>query len=90
MQTRDRIFDDLSKLVTSAAGVAQGMREEAETAVRAQLERWVNEANLVTREEFDVVRELAVRAREDAERLEARVAALEARLRAAADPSTGD
>ncbi len=80
MQTTSRVFDDLAKLLTNAAGVAQGMRAEAETAIRAQLERWVAEANLVTREEFDAVREMAARAREDAERLEARLAALEAKL----------
>ncbi len=80
MQTTGRLFDDLSKLMTNAAGVAQGMRGEAEQAMRAMAERWIAEANLVTREEFDAVREMAVRAREENERLEARIAALEARL----------
>ncbi len=86
MQTTGRLFDDLSKLMTNAAGVAQGMRGEAEQAVRALAERWVAEANLVTRDEFDAVREMAVRAREENERLEARIAALEARLAGAAEP----
>lgn len=81
MQTTSRVFDDLAKLLTNAAGVAQGMRAEAETAIRAQLERWVAEANLVTREEFDAVREMAIRAREENEALKARIAALEETLK---------
>ncbi|GMG84730.1 hypothetical protein LNKW23_39460 [Paralimibaculum aggregatum] len=84
MQTRGGMFDDLSKLMTNAAGVAQGMRAEAETAIRAQLERWIGEANLVSRDEFDAVREMAVKAREENERLAARLAELEAKLAGAA------
>lgn len=80
MQTTGRFFDDVAKLMTNAAGVAQGMRGEAEAAFKSLLERWVAEANLVSREEFDAVREMAVRAREENERLEARIAALEAKL----------
>ena len=80
MQTTGRLFDDLSKLMTNAAGVAQGMRGEAEQALRSLAERWIAEANLVTREEFEAVRGMAVRAREENERLDARIAALEGRL----------
>ncbi len=80
MQSRSPFLDDLSKLMTSAAGVAQGARAEAETAFRGMLERWLSEANLVTREEFDAVREMAVKAREENEALKARLAALEARI----------
>ncbi len=80
MQSQSRFLDDMSKLLTNAAGVAQGMRAEAETAIRAQLERWISEANLVQREEFEAVRDMAARAREENERLEARLAALEAKL----------
>ncbi len=78
MQTRNKILDDLAQLMTNAAGVAQGMRVEAETAMKSLFERWLQESNLVTREEFDAVRDMAVKAREENERLEARIAALEA------------
>ncbi len=80
MQTRNKVLDDLAQLMTNAAGVAQGMRVEAETAMRSLFERWMQEANLVGREEFDAVRDMAVKAREENERLEARIAALEAAL----------
>jgi len=80
MQTRDKLFDDLSQLMTNAAGMAQGVKAEMDTAMRSWVERWLADSNLVTREEFDAVREMAARAREENERLEARIAALEARL----------
>ena len=80
MQTRDKIFDDISQLMTNAAGMAQGMKTEAETAMKSWMERWLADANLVTREEFDAVREMAARAREENESLAARIAELEARL----------
>lgn len=80
MQTRNKLLDDLAQLMTNAAGVAQGMRVEAETAMRSLFERWMQDANLVSREEFDAVRDMAVKAREENERLEARIAALEATL----------
>ena len=79
MQSRNKMLDDLSQLMTNAAGVAQGMRTEAETAMRSWFERWLSESNLVTREEFDAVREMAVKAREENERLAKRIAALEAK-----------
>ena len=79
-QTSNRIFDEFAKLMTDAAGVAQGVRREAETAIRAQAERFLSEMDLVKREEFDVVREMAIKAREENEALKARIAALEARL----------
>ncbi len=82
MQTRSKLFDDLAQLLTNAAGVAQGMKEETETLMRSWFERWVTEANLVTREEFEAVREMAARAREDNERLAERIAALEERVAA--------
>jgi hypothetical protein len=80
MQTRDKMFDDISKLMTNAAGMAQGMKTEAETAMKSWMERWLADAELVAREEFDAVREMAVKAREENESLSARIAALEARL----------
>lgn len=88
MQTRSKVFDDLSQLFTNAAGMAQGVKSEAETAFRGWMERWLAESNLVTREEFDAVREMATRAREENDALRTRIEALESR-RAAAAPKTG-
>lgn len=76
-QTRNKIFDDFSQLMTNAMGVAQGARTEAETAMKSWVDRWMAERNFVTREEFDAVRDLAVKAREENEALAARIAALE-------------
>jgi BMFP domain-containing protein YqiC len=80
MQPGNRFFDDLSKLMTSAMGVAQGAKVEAETAMKSLLDRWLASRDLVTREEFDAVRAMAQKAREENEALKARLAALEARL----------
>ena len=80
MQTRNPLFDDLSRLMTNAAGVAQGVREEAETLMRSRLERFMADANLVAREEFEAARDMAQKAREENMALEARIAALEAKL----------
>ena len=82
-QTRSRIFDDVARLMTDAAGVAQGVRREAETIVKTQTERLLATMDVVTREEFEAVRDMAVLARQQNERLEARLAALEAKERAA-------
>jgi BMFP domain-containing protein YqiC len=82
MQTRNKILDDLAQLMSNAMGVAQGAKVEAETAFRSLVDRWIAERNLVTREEFDAVRAMAQKAREENETLKARIAALEA---AAAD-----
>lgn len=79
MQTRNRFLDDISQLMTNAAGVAQGVKDEAETAVRQRVERWLADMDLVTREEFEAVREMAVKAREENEALKARIEALEAK-----------
>ena len=79
MQNRSKIFDDLSQLMTNAAGVAQGVKEEAETAVKSRMERLIADMDLVTREEFEVVRAMAEKARAENEALEARIAALEAK-----------
>ena len=78
MQTRNKIFDDISQLMTNAMGVAQGAKDEAETAVRGWIDRWMAERDFVTREEFDAVRAMAQKAREENEALKARIAALEA------------
>lgn len=81
MQTRNKIFDDLSQLMTNAMGVAQGAREEAETAMKGMIDRWLAERDLVTREEFEAVRAMAQKAREENAALAARIEALEARLK---------
>ncbi len=78
-QTRGRIFDDIAKLMTNAAGVANGVKREAETAARSQVERVLSSMNVVTREEFEAVREMAALAREENEELRRRIAALEVR-----------
>ncbi|HVL21160.1 MAG TPA: accessory factor UbiK family protein [Amaricoccus sp.] len=78
MQTRNKVFDDLSHLFTNAMGVAQGAKTEAETAMRGFVDRWLAERNFVTREEFDAVRAMAQKAREENEVLKARLDAVEA------------
>lgn len=77
MQTRGKFLDDMSQLMTNAMGVAQGARTEAETAFRGMVDRWLADRDLVTREEFDAVRAMALKAREENEALAARLAALE-------------
>jgi BMFP domain-containing protein YqiC len=79
-QTNNRLLDEIARLMTDAAGVAQGARREAETIMRGQAERLVSGLDLVPREEFEVVKAMAQRAREENERLAARIAVLEARL----------
>lgn len=79
-QTSSRLFDEFAKLMTDAAGVAQGVRREVDTVVKAQAERFLSEMDLVRREDFEVVREMAVKAREENDRLAERVARLEAKL----------
>nr|WP_321443803.1 accessory factor UbiK family protein [uncultured Cohaesibacter sp.] len=78
--TNNRLFDEFAKLMTDAAGVAQGVRDEAETAIRGQLERFMGDMDLVTRDEFEAVKEMAVAARDENDRLAARLAVLEAKL----------
>jgi BMFP domain-containing protein YqiC len=78
MQTRNKILDDISQLMTNAMGVAQGAKDEAETALKGLVDRWLADRDFVTREEFDAVRAMAQKAREENEALAARLAALEA------------
>ncbi len=80
MQTRNKILDDLSRLMNSALGVAQGAKNEAETAMKSLLERWLADHDLVTREEFEAVQAMALKARQENEALQARIEAIEARL----------
>jgi BMFP domain-containing protein YqiC len=80
VEPRGRILDDFARLVADAAGVAEGMRREAETLARGQLGRLIAAMDLVSREEFEAVRDMAAVARAENEALEKRIAALEARL----------
>jgi hypothetical protein len=79
-QTQNRIFDELGRLFTNAAGAAQGVRQEIETVIKGQAERLIADMDLVTREEFEAVRAMAQLAREENEALKARIEALEAAL----------
>jgi BMFP domain-containing protein YqiC len=80
-QTTGRVFDELAKMITNAAGVAEGLRAETEIVMRAQAERLLRELEIVQREEFEAVKEMAAKAREENERLESRIEELEARLK---------
>jgi len=88
---QNRILDELAKLMTDAAGAAQGVRREVEQAFRAQAERMLNSMDLVQREEFDAVRDMAAKARAENEKLAARIEELEARLagKIAKSPASG-
>jgi BMFP domain-containing protein YqiC len=77
MQTRNKLLDDLAQLMSNAMGVAQGAKNEAETAMKSLVDRWLADRDFVTREEFDAVRAMAQKAREENEALKARIAALE-------------
>jgi hypothetical protein len=77
-QTTGRFFDELGKLITDAAGAAQGVRKEVEGAVRGQAERVLRELDLVQREEFEAVKAMAQKAREENDRLKERIVELEA------------
>jgi BMFP domain-containing protein YqiC len=79
MQPKGKIFDDLSSLMTNAMGVAQGAKDEANNAMKSMMDRWLADRDLVTREEFDAVRTMAQKAREENAALSARIAALEAK-----------
>jgi BMFP domain-containing protein YqiC len=86
-QTSNRFFDEIARLMNDAAGVASGVRREFDTLFRAQAERMLRDLDLVQREEFEAVKEMARLAREENEALRARVGALEAKL-AGAGPTT--
>jgi BMFP domain-containing protein YqiC len=95
-QTNNRFFDEVARLMNDAAGVASGVRREFDTVMRTQAERILRELDVVQREEFEAVKEMARLAREENEALKARIAALEAKLgagggsaTAASGPGTG-
>ncbi len=77
MQTRNKFMEDMSQLMNNAMGVAQGAKDEAETAMKSLMDRWLADRDFVTREEFDAVRAMAQKAREENEALKARLDALE-------------
>jgi BMFP domain-containing protein YqiC len=79
-QTNNRFFDEVARLMNDAAGAAQGVKREIDTVVRHQAERILNDLDLVKREEFDAVKDMARLAREENEALKARIEALEGRL----------
>ena len=79
MQSRNRIFDDMSQLMTNAMGVAQGAKDEAETAMKSMIDRWLADREFVSRDEFDAVRAMAAKAREETANLLARIETLDAK-----------
>ncbi len=78
MQSQNKLFEDMSQLMTNAMGVAQGARAEAETAMKSMIDRWMADRDFVSRDEFDAVRMMAEKARAENEELKARLDALEA------------
>lgn len=82
MTTQNRFFDDMSKLMTNAMGVAQGAAPRPETAMKGWIDRWLAERDFVTREEFEAVREMAIKARTENAELKARLDALEGKSEA--------
>lgn len=78
MTTQNKFFDDISKLMTNAMGVAHGAKAEAETAMKGWIDRWLADRDFVTREEFEAVRDMAIKARTENAELKARLEAMEA------------
>lgn len=76
-QTTNRIFDEMARLMNDAAGVADGVRKEVSTLVQSQAERILRDMDVVTREQFEAVKEMAAKARDENERLAARLAEVE-------------
>jgi len=79
-QTNNRFLDEIAKLMTDAAGAADGLKREVDTLMRAQGERFLRDMDVVQREEFEAVKAMAEKARAENDRLEARIAALEAHI----------
>ncbi|TDT76886.1 hypothetical protein BDE40_0158 [Litoreibacter halocynthiae] len=84
MQTKNKFFDDMSQLMTNAMGVAQGAKSEADNAMKGMMDRWLADRDFVTRDEFEAVRLMAQKAREENEALKARLDALETKKKPAA------
>ena len=85
--TSSKFFDELAKLMSNAAGAAQNVRKEFDSLVRTQIERAMSGMNVVQREEFEAVKQMAAKAREENELLQQRIAQLEARLATTAPPA---
>lgn len=85
-QTSNRLLDEMARLMNDAAGVASGFRREVETVMRTQAEKMLRNMDLVQREEFEAVKDMARLAREENEALKARIEALEAALAARGAP----
>lgn len=79
-QTTNKFFDDFAKLMTDAAGAAEGVKRETESLFRSQAEKFLRDMNVVAREDFEAVREMAQKARQENEALAARLSALEAEI----------
>lgn len=88
--TSSKFFDEIAKMMTSATGAAQGVRKEIDSLVQSQVERVLGNMQLVRRDEFDVVRDMAQKAREENDRLATRLAELESRLAPVAPASASD
>jgi len=78
MQSKNKFMDDIGQMMTNAMGVAQGAKDEAETAMKGLVDRWLADRDFVTREEFDAVRAMAQKAREENDALKTRLDAMEA------------
>jgi BMFP domain-containing protein YqiC len=89
IMSHNRVYDDFARLVTDAAEMAQGVRREAETVIKSQLERLLATMDVVTREEFEAVKQMAAKARDDNEKLSQRITALEAVVSASSKDSGG-
>jgi BMFP domain-containing protein YqiC len=89
-QTSGRFFDEIARLMNDASGVAQGVRREFETLFKTQAERWMRDLDLVKREEFEAVKDMARLAREENEALNARISALEAKAGLSPPPGKDD
>jgi BMFP domain-containing protein YqiC len=81
MQTRNKLFDDLSELMTNALGVAQGAKDEADTAMKSFIERWISEKNLISREEFEVTQIMLQKVLEENKLIKSRLELLEKKLK---------
>ena len=81
MQTRNKLFDDLSELMTNAMGVAQGAKDEADTAMKSFIERWISEKNFISREEFEVNQIMLQKALEENKLMKSRLELLEKKLK---------
>ena len=78
MQSKNKVMDDIGQMMTNAMGVAQGAKDEAETAMKGLVDRWLADRDFVTREEFDAVRAMAQKAREENDAMRTRLDAMEA------------